>query len=1231
MAAVDFIVQNGLTVNELVSLKLSTDSTSSSTGALIVTGGIGVSKKIYSSSTVTGTQFVSTVATGTAPFTVLSTTAVANLNIGGNAATVTNGVYRSDNLTALSSSSSADLAGNLTDETGYSTGAKAVFSISPSISTSITTASTSFDLLNTTATTVNFAGAGTLVSIGASTGTTTVANTLTTTSPNIATSITTGSTSFNLLNTTATTVNFAGAGTLVSIGASTGTTTVANTLTTTSPNIAISVTTASTSFDLLNTTATTVNFAGAGTVVNIGASTGATTIKNTVTLNKGISNSYVFSGYTNLQDLVDIGIVSTYRQNSTQYYTGVIRDASDSVWKIFSGVPTAPASNVVDFTSATYDSLKIGGLIATSVNKVTITEPTTSATLTLAQGSTLATSGANSITLTSTGATTVTLPTTGTLVNTDVTTLSSLVSVGTITTGTWSSTITTTTDASLHTLTVGLGANSVATNTAFGYQSLSSIAAVSSGARNTASGYQTLKAATTGSDNVAFGHQSLLANTTGSNNISIGSSALSANLIGSSSIAIGYYALKTSTSSNNTAVGHYALHDVLNGAGNVAVGWYAGYANGSNSVTSGNNNTFIGYNTTSAAPADSNTIVIGANAIGAGPNTTVIGTASTTSATIYGSLTSGAINKVTITAPATGSTLTIADGKTLLVSNSITLTSNDATGAAAVSFGLGGTVTYTTNKLSVFAATSSSELAGVISDETGTGSLVFSNSPTLVTPAIGTPTSGTLTSCTGLPLTTGVTGTLAVANGGTGVTTSTGSGNNVLSTSPTLTTPVLGAATATSINKIAFTAVATGSTITIVDGKTLGINNTLTFSGTDSATISLGGGGTVTYTTNKLSVFAATTSSELAGVISDETGSGLLVFNTSPTLVTPALGTPTSGTLTSCTGLPLTTGVTGTLAVANGGTGVTTSTGSTNNVLSTSPTFTTSVVTDSTVFSVFNTTATTINAFGAATTISIGSSSGTTTINGNLTVSGTTTTISSTTIQVNDKNIELGVVTTPSDATANGGGITLKGATDKTLTWSSTSGRWVSNVGFEALSIQNTPIGSTTASTGTFTKVNNLVITDPGASGTTTLTIANGSSLITAGANSITLTSTATTNATLPAGTFTVGYLEVPQNAQVGSYSFALTDSGKHVFHSSATTGHTYTIPANSSVAFPIGTAITIVNDVTSAALSITTTDNLFWAGTSDTTKTRTLGASGLATLLKIGSTSWVISGSGIS
>lgn len=117
-----------------------------------------------------------------------------------------------------------------------------------------------------------------------------------------------------------------------------------------------------------------------------------------------------------------------------------------------------------------------------------------------------------------------------------------------------------------------------------------------------------------------------------------------------------------------------------------------------------------------------------------------------------------------------------------------------------------------------------------------TNALLFTNTA-LVNPALGTPASGNLTNCVGLPIDAGSTGTLPVARGGTGVTTSTGSGSNVLSTSPALVTPALGVATATSINKVAITAPVTSATLTIANTKTFTVNNTLTLAGTDSTTM----------------------------------------------------------------------------------------------------------------------------------------------------------------------------------------------------------------------------------------------------------------------------------------------------------------------------------------------------------------------------------------------------------
>ena len=138
----------------------------------------------------------------------------------------------------------------------------------------------------------------------------------------------------------------------------------------------------------------------------------------------------------------------------------------------------------------------------------------------------------------------------------------------------------------------------------------------------------------------------------------------------------------------------------------------------------------------------------------------------------------------------------------------------------------------------------------------------------------------------------------------------------------------IGVVTSTSINGLTI-ATTLGSTLDFADSKTLTVNNTMTFQATDGTTVNFGVGGTagssVAYTSNNLGAFASTTSTQLRSTLSDPTGSGQTVFNTSPNFVT-------------------------------------------------------GINTQSTSFSVFNAFATTINAFGAATDINIGADTGTTTI-----------------------------------------------------------------------------------------------------------------------------------------------------------------------------------------------------------------------------------------------------------
>lgn len=110
-----------------------------------------------------------------------------------------------------------------------------------------------------------------------------------------------------------------------------------------------------------------------------------------------------------------------------------------------------------------------------------------------------------------------------------------------------------------------------------------------------------------------------------------------------------------------------------------------------------------------------------------------------------------------------------------------------------------------------------------------------------------------------------------------------------------------------------------------------------------------------------------------------------------------------------------------------------------------------------------------------------------------------------------------------------------------------------------------------------------------------------------------------------------IGYLNIPQNSQSTNYTLVIGDAGKHIYHPSAdTTARTWTIPANSSVAYPIGTAITFVNDTNGGIITIAiTTDTMVLSGTG-TTGSRTLAANGNATAIKVTSTRWQISGVGL-
>ncbi len=113
-------------------------------------------------------------------------------------------------------------------------------------------------------------------------------------------------------------------------------------------------------------------------------------------------------------------------------------------------------------------------------------------------------------------------------------------------------------------------------------------------------------------------------------------------------------------------------------------------------------------------------------------------------------------------------------------------------------------------------------------------------------------------------------------------------------------------------------------------------------------------------------------------------------------------------------------------------------------------------------------------------------------------------------------------------------------------------------------------------------------------------------------------------------GTDAVGFRNIPQNSQSAAYTLVLADAGKHIFHPSTdANARTFTIPDNGTVAYPIGTAITFIN-MTSQVVTIAITTDTMYLSAAGTTGSRSLAQYGSATAIKMTSTTWLISGSGL-